>query len=109
MAIGTNCMMLQSRVYDDEQILGAHLVNDHGMKRKGDFNTNYSLFILANCNPTSLRTTEKHWIDKLRICDFRVYDIGERTAQPPEIQITQVWYQNKGMVILFRFQKKISF
>ena len=43
------------------------------------------------------------------ICDFRVYDIGERTAQPPEIQNTQVWYQNKGMVILFRFQKKISF
>ena len=35
------------------------------------------------------------------ICDFRVYDIGERTAQPPEAQNTQVWYQNKGMVILF--------
>ena len=40
------------------------------------------------------------------ICDFRVYDIGERTAQPTEIQNTQVGYQNKGIVVLFRFQKK---
>ena len=35
------------------------------------------------------------------ISDFRVCDNGERTAQPPEAQNTQVWYHNKGMVILF--------
>ena len=41
------------------------------------------------------------------ISDFRVCDNGERTAQPPEAQNTQVWYHNKGMVILFWFEEKI--
>ena len=52
--------------YDDEQILGAHLVHEHNVKMKTDFNKNYSIFILAHSRPMSLRITEQFWIDKLR-------------------------------------------
>ena len=55
-----------NRVYDDEQIVGAHLVNEHGLKRQTDFNHSYRLFVLALCNPVCLRTTEQLWIDKLK-------------------------------------------
>ena len=54
------------RVFDDEQIVGAHLVHDHGLKDRNDFNRNYRLFILAFCNPACLRKTEQLWIDKLK-------------------------------------------
>ena len=53
-------------MYDDEQIVGAHLVHEHGLKRRTDFNRSYRLFVLALCNPVSLRTTEQLWIDKLK-------------------------------------------
>ena len=78
---------------------------------KGTINTQISWL---SCKRKEMKTILRYLEINLRegdqaICDFRVYDIGERTAQPPEIQNTQVWYQNKGMVVLFRFQKKISF
>ena len=50
---------------DDEQILGIHLVVEHGLKNRKDFNKNYRLFILANSNPCSIRRSEQFWIDKL--------------------------------------------
>ena len=50
------------RVYDDEQILGAHLANEHGFKRRSDFNKSYKVFIMAHCNPVSLRRTEQFWM-----------------------------------------------
>ena len=55
----------ESRDYDDDQVLGAHLVH-HGMSDKKDFDRNYRLFVLAQCKPTALRPTEQLWIDKLR-------------------------------------------
>ena len=53
-------------VFDDEQILGAHLANEHNLRLKTDFNINYKVFIMAHCNPVSLRKTEQFWINKLR-------------------------------------------
>ena len=34
--------------YDDEQILGAHLVHEHKLTKSTDFNDNYSVSILAH-------------------------------------------------------------
>ena len=51
--------------YDDEQILGAHLVHEHKLKRGTDFNDNYIVSILAHSRPCTLRKTEQFWIDKL--------------------------------------------
>ena len=51
---------------DDEQIVGAHLVNDHQLKYRSDFNKSYRIFILALCDPSYLRRTEQLWIDKLK-------------------------------------------
>ena len=50
---------------DDEQILGAYLVDQHGMRDKPDFNKNYKLFIIAQVSPSNLRKFEQLWIDKL--------------------------------------------
>ena len=55
-----------NQVFDDEQIVGAHLVHDHDLKDKKAFNRSYRLFVLAYCNPVCLRTTEQLWIDKLK-------------------------------------------
>ena len=60
--ITNNCV----EVFDDEQIVGAHLVRDHGLKRRKDFNQSYQIYILAFCDPTYLRKTEQLWIDKLK-------------------------------------------
>ena len=57
--------MTPNDFYDDEQIVGAHLVHQHGLKNKKDFNCSYRLFILAFSNPVSIRKTEQFWIDKL--------------------------------------------
>ena len=51
---------------DDEQILGIHLVHGHGMKSRDDFNVSYKLHILAYSNPSSIRSSEQFWIDKLK-------------------------------------------
>ena len=52
--------------YDDEQIVGAHLVLEHNISRRRDFNNSYNIFILSHPRPTFLRITEQFWIDKLR-------------------------------------------
>ena len=54
------------RGVDDEQIVGAHLVNDHQLKYRSDFNKSYKIFILAQSDPLYLRRTEQIWIDKLK-------------------------------------------
>ena len=51
---------------DDEHIVGAHLVHGHNIERRKDFNLSYRLFVLAQVNPTMLRTTEQLWINKLK-------------------------------------------
>ena len=68
----------EARIYDDEQILGAHLAHEHSFKRNGDFNRNYRVFILAHCNPPSLRKTEQLWIDKLRT--LRPYGLNQKSS-----------------------------
>jgi hypothetical protein len=50
---------------DDEQILGAHLIFEHGLTKKNSFNENYEVNILAHVNPTSIRRTEQLFIQKL--------------------------------------------
>ena len=52
--------------FDDEQILGVHLVHNHGLKNQTDFNKSYRLFILSYSNPWSIRRSEQFWIDKLK-------------------------------------------
>ena len=52
--------------FDDEQILGAHIVHDHGLLEKTDFDNNYTLYILGYSNPASIRRSEQFWIDKLK-------------------------------------------
>ena len=47
------------KVVDDEQILGAHLVHDHGLLNRKDFNISYRIFILARVDPLLLRRTEQ--------------------------------------------------
>ena len=47
----------------NEQIVGAHLVNDHQLKYRSDFNKSYKIFILALCDPSYLRI-EQSWIDR---------------------------------------------
>ena len=66
------------RVYDDEQILGAHLANEHGFKRRSDFNKSYKVFIMAHCNPVSLRRTEQFWIDRLKT--LRPYGLNQNNS-----------------------------
>ena len=51
--------------YDDEQILGAHLVHEHHLTNRTDFNKSYNVSILAHSPPCTLRKTEQFWIDKL--------------------------------------------
>lgn len=66
------------RVYDDEQILGAHLANEHNFRHRSDFNNNYKLFIMAHCTPISLRRTEQFWISKLRT--LRPYGLNQNNS-----------------------------
>ena len=66
------------REYDDEQILGAHLANEHGFKRRSDFNKSYKVFIMAHCNPVSLRRTEQFWIDRLKT--LRPYGLNQNNS-----------------------------
>ena len=50
---------------DDEQILGAHLMFEHGLFEKNSFDKNYEVNILAHVNPTTMRRTEQMFIQKL--------------------------------------------
>ena len=50
---------------DDEQILGAHLVQHHDLINKSDFNTSYKAYILVNASPARLRPLEQSYINKL--------------------------------------------
>ena len=50
---------------DDEQILGAHLIFEHGLFESNSFNENYEVNILAHVNPTTIRRTEQMFIQKL--------------------------------------------
>ena len=38
----------------------------HDVERRKDFDFSYRLFVLAQVNPTLLRSTEQLWIDKLK-------------------------------------------
>ena len=49
---------------DDIYSLGIHLVNDHNVKDKGDFNKFYRVLILSNCSPSSLEAKEHEFIHK---------------------------------------------
>ena len=64
--------------YDDEQILGAHLANEHNFRRRTDFNENYKVYIMAHCSPISLRPTEQFWINKLRT--LRPYGLNQNNS-----------------------------
>ena len=66
------------REYDDEQILGAHLANEHNFRQRTDFNKNYKVYIMAHCSPISLRPTEQFWINKLRT--LRPYGLNQNNS-----------------------------
>ena len=66
----------EERIYDDEQILGAHLAHEHSLKGRGDFNCSYKVDIFAHCSPPSLRKTEQLWINKLKT--LRPYGLNQK-------------------------------
>ena len=51
---------------DDTNILGAHLVINHGCRLRSDFNESYRFDVIRRCNPNELRKNEQFYIDKLR-------------------------------------------
>ena len=55
---------LTSDIYrqDDEYSLGLHLIEDHGLNCKIDFENSYILFILDTCSPRSLEIMEHRYI-----------------------------------------------
>ena len=60
--------ILNSKCYDplnDDLSLGIHLA-EHGLKERRDFNTNYEICILENCNPGELEVKEHKYIHLLQ-------------------------------------------
>ena len=51
---------------DDNYSLGIHLVKDHNMSNKSDFNDNYIVFLLDTCSPATLEVQEHKFIQSLR-------------------------------------------
>ena len=51
---------------NDTYSLGGHLVDEHGLSNKTDFDLSYSVFILKNSSPKSLEVNEHLFIQKLR-------------------------------------------
>lgn len=50
----------------DTYSLGAHLVDEHGITNRPDFDLSYTVFILKNSSPRSLEVNEHLFIQKLR-------------------------------------------
>lgn len=46
--------------------LGEHLIDDHNLTSRTDFDISYDIFILKNSSPTSLEVNEHKFIQKLR-------------------------------------------
>jgi len=61
----TNPDFFDSVVIDDVNILGIHLVKEHGKSELTDFNQSFKFDILAVVTPDRLRFTEQHFINKL--------------------------------------------
>ena len=51
---------------DDEYSLGLHLIEDHNLCQKSDFENSYSLFILNMCSPKALEVREHSFIQSLK-------------------------------------------
>ena len=51
---------------DDEYTLGLHLVEDHCLCNRTDFENNYRVFILETCSPMNLEIMEHRFIHSLR-------------------------------------------
>ena len=51
---------------NDTYSLGAHLVDEHGISGRPDFDLSYTVFILKNSSPRSLEVNEHLFIQKLR-------------------------------------------
>ena len=59
------CLLDDKFRKDDEFSLGIHLLEDHNLCNKSDFN-NYELFILDICSPKSLELNEHRFIQSLK-------------------------------------------
>jgi hypothetical protein len=59
---------LTSDIYrqDDEYSLGLHLIEDHGLNCKNDFENSYILFILDTCSPRMIELNEHRFIQTLK-------------------------------------------
>ena len=51
---------------NDTYSLGGHLVDEHGLSNRTDFDLSYTVFILKNSSPKSLEVNEHLFIQKLR-------------------------------------------
>ena len=51
---------------DDEYTLGLHLIENHNLTSKSDFENSYKLFLLETCSPKNLEVNEHKFIQNLR-------------------------------------------
>ena len=51
---------------NDTYSLGAHLIDDHNLRNRTDFDPSYNVFILKNSSPSNLEEHEHLLIQKLR-------------------------------------------
>ena len=56
---------LSQVVVDDANILGAHLVQVHGLSQIDSFDLTYKFSVVAEADPSKLRQLEQHYIEKL--------------------------------------------
>ena len=62
----TNALVSEMYRKDDEYTLGLHLIEDHGLCNKTDFENVYSVFILDTCSPNNLEIMEHRFIHSVR-------------------------------------------
>ena len=62
----TNALTNEVYRQDDDYSLGLHLIEDHGLNEKNDFENSYMLFILDTCSPKMLEVREHSYIHSLK-------------------------------------------
>ena len=51
---------------DDTNVLGAHLIFEHGASQQSEFNSSFKFSIISSVDPPNLRKFEQFYIDKLK-------------------------------------------
>ena len=51
---------------DDEYSLGLHLIEDHGLSDRINFENSYELFLVDTCSPKNLEVSEHRYMHNLK-------------------------------------------